>query len=76
MVEDDTVTFKAFVRIIKDETGVLWHKFIKYVLPLDFSTSNRQLRFQEGDWICWPKKSRCDMLHELSVTVALLHKFS
>lgn len=34
MIEDDSVTFKAFVRIIKDETGVLWHKFIKYVLAV------------------------------------------
>ncbi|OZJ04728.1 hypothetical protein BZG36_01825 [Bifiguratus adelaidae] len=30
LVEDDQTVITAFVRIIKDETGVLWHNFINY----------------------------------------------
>ncbi|KAI9891263.1 MAG: hypothetical protein M1814_002953 [Vezdaea aestivalis] len=30
MIEDDKVNLTAYVRILKDPTGVLWHNFIKY----------------------------------------------
>ncbi|CAG8478586.1 24166_t:CDS:10 [Cetraspora pellucida] len=30
LIENDTCNITAFVRIIKDPTGVLWHKFINY----------------------------------------------
>jgi ubiquitin carboxyl-terminal hydrolase 7 len=29
MVEDDSANVTAYVRIIKDPTGVLWHNFLK-----------------------------------------------
>lgn len=29
MVEKDAVNITAYVRILKDPTGVLWHNFIK-----------------------------------------------
>ena len=31
MIENETVNITAYVRIYKDETGVLWHNFIKFV---------------------------------------------
>lgn len=30
MVEDETANMTAYVRVVKDETGVLWHNFINY----------------------------------------------
>ena len=32
-IENDEVEITAFVRVLKDPTGVLWHNFVKYVLP-------------------------------------------
>lgn len=31
MVENDAVNMSAYIRIVKDPTGVLWHNFIKYI---------------------------------------------
>jgi len=31
MIENNGAKFTAYVRVIKDPTGVLWHNFIKYV---------------------------------------------
>ncbi len=30
MVENNSVNVTAYVRIVKDPTGVLWHNFVKY----------------------------------------------
>lgn len=30
LVENDTAVVTAYVRIVKDETGVLWHNFVNY----------------------------------------------
>jgi len=30
-IENDEVEITAFVRVLKDPTGVLWHNFVKYV---------------------------------------------
>ena len=35
MVENDAVNVTAYLRIYKDPTGVLWHNFIKLVLPVN-----------------------------------------
>lgn len=35
MVDNDAVNLTAYLRIYKDPTGVLWHKFIKSVGPSD-----------------------------------------
>jgi ubiquitin carboxyl-terminal hydrolase 7 len=35
MVENDAANMSAYIRIVKDPTGVLWHNFIKYDSPLD-----------------------------------------
>jgi ubiquitin carboxyl-terminal hydrolase 7 len=32
MVEDNQANVTAYIRVLKDPTGVLWHNFIKYVL--------------------------------------------
>ena len=35
MIENEACKVTAYVRIVKDPTGVLWHNFVKYViLPL------------------------------------------
>lgn len=34
MIENDAVNVTAYLRIYKDPTGVLWHNFIKLVLPV------------------------------------------
>jgi ubiquitin carboxyl-terminal hydrolase 7 len=31
LVENDAANLTAYVRIVKDPTGVLWHNFVKYV---------------------------------------------
>lgn len=31
LIEDDEADMTAYVRVVKDPTGVLWHSFIKYV---------------------------------------------
>lgn len=33
-----------------------------------------QLRFEEGDWSCWFEKPRRNLLHELSLAVAVLYQ--
>jgi ubiquitin carboxyl-terminal hydrolase 7 len=33
VIENDEVEITAFVRVLKDETGVLWHNFQKCVCP-------------------------------------------
>lgn len=33
LLEDDTANLTAFVRVLKDPTGVLWHSFNKYAPP-------------------------------------------
>jgi ubiquitin carboxyl-terminal hydrolase 7 len=30
MIENDTVNISAYVRVVEDETGVLWHNFTNY----------------------------------------------
>lgn len=30
LVEEDSANITAFVRVVKDETGVLWHNFVNY----------------------------------------------
>jgi ubiquitin carboxyl-terminal hydrolase 7 len=32
MIEDNQANITAYIRVLKDPTGVLWHNFIKYVL--------------------------------------------
>ena len=34
LVQNDEAMVTAYVRIVKDPTGVLWHSFQKYVTPL------------------------------------------
>jgi ubiquitin carboxyl-terminal hydrolase 7 len=33
LVQNDEAKVTAYVRVVKDPTGVLWHSFQKYVLP-------------------------------------------
>lgn len=33
LVQNDEAKITAYVRVVKDPTGVLWHSFQKYVLP-------------------------------------------
>jgi len=30
LVEDESANLTAYVRVVKDPTGVLWHNFLKY----------------------------------------------
>lgn len=30
-IKDDSLVIVTIVRLIKDQTGVLWHRFVKYV---------------------------------------------
>jgi hypothetical protein len=34
LIENDSTNITAFVRVLKDPTGVLWHNFIKYTTSL------------------------------------------
>jgi hypothetical protein len=36
IIESDETTISAFVRVLKDPTGVLWHNFLKFV-PVSLS---------------------------------------
>lgn len=33
IIENDETIITAYVRVLKDETGVLWHNFVKFVPP-------------------------------------------
>lgn len=33
LVQDDEANITAYVRVVKDPTGVLWHSFNKYSFP-------------------------------------------
>ncbi len=30
MIEDETANITAYIRVVEDETGVLWHSFVNY----------------------------------------------
>lgn len=52
LLEEGTGTLTAFVRVVKDPTGVLWHNFQKYLFrhsSRDPLTDDLQLRLQERD---------------------------
>lgn len=85
IIEDDKTVITAFVRVLKDPTGVLWHNFHKSVdFPLcPFSpvpvltpalTPGEQLRFQEVDRSRWTEEPGSYMLHELVASISLPHQ--
>lgn len=54
LVQNDEAMVTAYVRIVKDPTGVLWHSFQKYVTALSnrpflilLSNKSLQLRLKE-----------------------------
>lgn len=79
LVEGDAAQLTAYVRIVKDPTGVLWHNFVKYVANHSWkeALSNLvlQLRLKERDRSSRFEESRRNMLPQLPSTVAILYKF-
>lgn len=75
----------AFVRVLKDPTGVLWHNFVKYVALFclssrapgpdsEFSRSLlAQLRLETVHRLRRSQESRSNMLHELAAPISFLH---
>ncbi|KAJ3074779.1 hypothetical protein HDU98_010270 [Podochytrium sp. JEL0797] len=60
VVDDDRLTISIFMKAIKDETGVLWHNFMKCVGLIWGGLVSHwevltgvpfQLRFEKSDWI-------------------------
>src|SRR6266498_5422603 len=41
LIENDSTNITAFVRVLKDPTGVLWHNFIKYIYYLLYFYSSK-----------------------------------
>lgn len=81
LVQNDEAMVTAYVRIVKDPTGVLWHSFQKYVTALSsrvclipLSNKSIQLRFEERDWYGRSAKPRRDMLSQLSTSVIIFYK--
>lgn len=80
LVQNDEAMVTAYVRIVKDPTGVLWHSFQKYVTALSYwpflipSNRSSQLRFEERNWYGRSAKSRRNMLSELSASVIIFYK--
>lgn len=83
LVQDDEANITAYVRVVKDPTGVLWHSFQKYstFAPspffcscIELSDVVEQLRLQERDRHGWPSKPGCHLLLELPPSIALLYQ--
>lgn len=78
-MQDDEAIITAYVRVVKDPTGVLWHSFQKCVLSGRFDRvkltfSFLQLRLEEGDWNGGIEEPGSYMLLELTFTIAVFHK--
>ena len=61
MIEDESADITAYVRILVDPTGVLWHNFVECVvvnIVLPCNLTHLQLRLQERNWLCRIDKSR------------------
>ena len=43
-IDNDEVEVTAFVRVLKDPTGVLWHNFVKWVVMMTKLTPAMILR--------------------------------
>ena len=43
-IENDEVEITAFVRVLKDPTGVLWHNFVKYVCRSPVTGQEQRIR--------------------------------
>ena len=71
----------AYVRIVKDPTGVLWHSFQKYVTMLSYwpflntlSNKRLKLRLKERNRYGRSAKPGRDMLSELPTSVIVFYK--
>ena len=79
LVHNDEAYVTAYVRVVKDPTGVLWHSLQKYILPCSVCLDTQlidsaQLRLQERDRDGRVEKSRCHLLPELSPSVPVFHE--
>lgn len=80
LVQNDEAMVTAYVRIVKDPTGVLWHSFQKYVAYHKFallilsSNSALQLRLEEGNWHGRFAQPGCNMLSQLSTSIIVFYE--
>lgn len=76
IIDDDETVITAFVRVLKDPTGVLWHNFHKCGEPASsrMIADGCQLRFEERDRTRRAQEPGRDLLHELPPSVPLPHQ--
>lgn len=81
LVQNDEAMVTAYVRIVKDPTGVLWHSFQKYVTMLSYwpflntlSNKRLKLRLKERNRYGRSAKPGRDMLSELPTSVIVFYK--
>lgn len=64
----------VYLRIPPASCGIiLSSNVLPVVVILTSLTVTHQLRFQEGDWICWLEKPRSHLLYELPPSISVLH---
>jgi hypothetical protein len=78
LVQNDEAKVTAYVRVVKDPTGVLWHSFQKYVIfsPLGATpiSDQTQLRLQERNRYGGVAKPRSHLLSQLPSTIIIFYQ--
>lgn len=77
LIQNEEANVTAYVRVVKDPTGVLWHSFQKYAvppLPIDEMLITPQLRLQTGNWDGRVEEPRRNVLSQLLIAVLVLYQ--